>query len=101
MTPQQARVARLVASGVTNRDVAAQLFISPATITTCGRCARGSKSGRERSWLERCWLGSNKQRRDGTVAQERPLKKRASAGARTTHLQLSPADAPVTQGSME
>ena len=32
LTPQEAQVARLVAEGGTNRDVAAELFISPATV---------------------------------------------------------------------
>ena len=32
MTPQEARIARLVAQGGTNRKVAAELFISPATV---------------------------------------------------------------------
>ena len=32
LTPQEAQVARLVAEGSTNRDVAAELFISPATV---------------------------------------------------------------------
>ena len=34
LTPQEATVARLVASGLTNRDVAARLFLSPKTIET-------------------------------------------------------------------
>ncbi|HUJ35139.1 MAG TPA: helix-turn-helix transcriptional regulator [Solirubrobacteraceae bacterium] len=32
MTPQELRVARLVASGASNKDVAAQLFLSRRTV---------------------------------------------------------------------
>ena len=32
LTPQEAQVARLVAEGGTNRDIAAELFLSPATV---------------------------------------------------------------------
>jgi DNA-binding CsgD family transcriptional regulator len=34
LTPQELQVARLVATGLTNRDVAARLFLSPKTIET-------------------------------------------------------------------
>jgi DNA-binding NarL/FixJ family response regulator len=32
LTSQEAQIARLVSEGLTNRDVAAQLFLSPATV---------------------------------------------------------------------
>jgi DNA-binding NarL/FixJ family response regulator len=54
LTPSEQRVAELVAKGMTNRDVAAELFISPKTVeanlsvfTASSASTRGRSSAAE------------------------------------------------------
>jgi DNA-binding CsgD family transcriptional regulator len=59
LTPQEVQIASLVSSGMTNKEVAAQLFLSPRTIDAHLRNIFGKLGVRSRTQLARLELGAD------------------------------------------
>ncbi|MEK8170360.1 hypothetical protein NKH77_13905 [Streptomyces sp. M19] len=93
LTPQQQRIARYVAEGATNREVAVRLSLSPArSTTTCGTSSRRWACGPAWSWRG-WWTGRNATTRTARPCRSDrrgPATSPANAGCRYPRGHLAP-----------